>query len=253
MSDTNSIWVKDLVVNYMVSYKGASGSFRALYCPELEVAGGTSVAVMGPSGCGKSTLLGVLAGLSLPSSGTVSIGGTELTSLPEAKRVAFRKNTIGMVYQADNLLPFLSVSENIRLQLALCADTLKAESRTTELLEQLGLSDLAGRLPDQLSGGQRQRVAVARAIVQRPAVILADEPTGALDEENAARVVQLLLAAHRQMAATLIIVTHDPWVAEQMEHLITLRDGSIAAHPEAVTEAVSETATEAVTGAVHVF
>jgi putative ABC transport system ATP-binding protein len=169
----------------------------------------------------------VLAGLATPTAGAVTIGATEITGLSEPSRVAFRKNKIGVVYQADNLLPFLTVSENIRLQLALCAATEDAESRTAELLDRLGLGDLAARLPDQLSGGQRQRTAIARAIVHRPSVILADEPTGALDEENAASVIQLLLEAHRFLGSTLVIVTHDPSVAGRMERLVTLRAGSI--------------------------
>ena len=133
-----------------------------------------------------------------------------------------------MVYQADNLLPFLTVAQNIRLQLALCADTEQAEARTAALMAQLGLAELADRLPDQLSGGQRSRVAVARAIVHRPAVILADEPTGALDKDNAEAVVELLLTAQQSLSATLVIVTHDPGIARRMGRQITLRQGRIA-------------------------
>ncbi len=229
MSDTNTIRVHGLVVDYAT----AAGPVRALDCPEFVVPGGSSVAITGPSGCGKSTLLGVLAGLTMPTAGEVTIGTTELTSLSEPGRVAFRKDAIGVVYQGDNLLPFLTVSENIRLQLALCADLDNAERRTAELLERLGLGGLGARLPDQLSGGQRQRSAVARAIVHRPSVILADEPTGALDEENAAAVIQLLLDAHRQLGPTLVIVTHEPSIADTMERVVALRDGSIVADREA--------------------
>lgn len=223
MSARNTIRVKGLLVEYPT----AAGPLRALDCPEFEVTGGSSLAIMGSSGCGKSTFLGVLAGLAMPTAGSVTIGTTEITSLSEPRRVAFRKDAIGVVYQADNLLPFLTVSENIRLQLALCNDTRQAARRTAEVLDRLGLGDLGGRLPDQLSGGQRQRAAVARAIVHQPLVILADEPTGALDEENAAAVVQLLLEAHRHLESTLVIVTHDPAVAGSMERLVTLRDGLI--------------------------
>lgn len=222
-SDTNTIRVDGLVVDHVT----AAGSLRALDCPNFVVAGGSTLAIMGPSGCGKSTLLGVLAGLALPTAGTITIGTTNITALTESDRVAFRKNVIGVVYQADNLLPFLTVSENIRLQLALCADTANAERRTADLLDGLGLGELGARLPDQLSGGQRQRVAIARAIVHEPSVILADEPTGALDEENASAVVNLLLEAHRQLASTLVIVTHEPSVASSMGRLVTLREGLI--------------------------
>jgi putative ABC transport system ATP-binding protein len=223
MNDTNTIRVNGLVVEH----RTVAGPLRALDCPEFVVAGGSSVAIMGPSGCGKSTLLGVLAGLALPTTGSVTIGETEITSLSESDRVAFRKDAIGVVYQADNLLPFLTVFENIQLQLALRGDTEDVENRITHLLDRLGLSGLGERLPDQLSGGQRQRVAIARAIIHQPAVILADEPTGALDEENAAAVVQLLLEAYQHLGSTLVVVTHEPTVAGCMERLVELREGSI--------------------------
>jgi putative ABC transport system ATP-binding protein len=223
MNDGNTIRVRDLVVDYPTS----AGTLRALDCPEFVATGGSSVAITGPSGCGKSTLLGVLAGLTAPTAGTVAIGPTEITALCESERAALRKDAIGIVYQADNLLPFLTVAENIRLQLALGGDVDQAERRTAELLERLGLGDLAARLPDQLSGGQRQRAAVARAIVCQPAVILADEPTGALDEENAAAVIRLLLEAHRQLGSTLVIVTHEPAIAGCLERVVTLRAGAI--------------------------
>ena len=223
MTSPNMIRVKDLVVEYPT----AAGPLRALNCPELAVVGGSSVAIMGPSGCGKSTLLCMLAGLATPTAGSVVIGTTVVTSLSDRARASFRKGTIGVVYQADNLLPHLSVSENIRLQLALCADTEHAGKRTQALLDQLGLGELGARLPDQLSGGQRQRVAVARAIIHRPSVILADEPTGALDEANAETVVVLLLDAHKQLRSTLVVVTHNHSVASKMERLVTLLQGSV--------------------------
>jgi len=221
------------ISNLVVEHRTASGPFRALDCRQLDVVGGSSLAIVGRSGCGKSTLLGVLAGLAAPTSGTVSIGSTEITSMSEAARVEFRKGAIGVVYQADNLLPFLTVAENVRLQLALCGDTADAERRTHDLLEQLGLGALGDRLPDELSGGQRQRVAVARAIVHRPSVILADEPTGALDEVNAEVVVELLTEIHRDLGATLVVVTHDQSVAYRMQRVVTLSDGSIVDEREA--------------------
>ena len=223
MTGTNAIRLAGLLVDYPT----AAGPLRALDCAALAVAGGTSLAVMGPSGCGKSTLLCMLAGLALPTAGSVVIGDTDITALSEAGRVRFRKSAIGVVYHADNLLPTLTVTENIRLQLALCGDTDKAVTRTADLLEQLGIGALCDRLPDQLSGGQRQRAAIARAIIHRPAVILADEPTGALDGQNAAAVVALLLAVQRQLGATLVVVTHDPLVASQMERRVNLSSGSI--------------------------
>lgn len=229
MSVHKAIVIEGLVVEHPT----AAGPFRALDCHELLVAGASSVAIMGPSGCGKSTLLGVLAGLATPTAGTVTIGSTEITALSESARVAFRKTAIGVVYQADNLLPFLTVFENVRLQLALCGDHDNPERRTRDLLDQLSLGALGGRLPDQLSGGQRQRVAVARAVVHRPSVILADEPTGALDEVNARVVIELLNTAHRDLEATLVIVTHDPSVADSLQRVITIREGSIIEDREA--------------------
>jgi putative ABC transport system ATP-binding protein len=230
MSDGQAVHARNLIVDYPT----AAGPFRALDCDELFVDGGSSVAIVGPSGCGKSTLLGVLAGLATPTTGTVTIGSTEITSLSESARIAFRKMAIGVVYQADNLLPFLTVSENVRLQLALCGDKDDAARRTADLIDRLGLGSLADRLPDEISGGQRQRAAVARAIVHRPSMILADEPTGALDEANAGVVVDLLVDAHHQLGATLVLVTHDPSVAARMERSVTLQDGSIVADREAL-------------------
>jgi putative ABC transport system ATP-binding protein len=217
-----SIQVDSLVVEY----RTASGLVRALDEVSLTVQAGFSVAVTGPSGCGKSTLLGVLGGLAAPSSGVVRIVGEELSSLPERRRSSFRRTHVGFVYQADNLLPFLTVVENVGLQLALTGAS-GAADRPLDLLDKLGLADVADRLPDQLSGGQRQRAAVARAVVHRPEVILADEPTGALDAANAVGVLDLLLEAQHEIGATLVIVTHDRDAASRMDRRIGLRDGRV--------------------------
>jgi len=210
----------------VVEYRTASGPVRALDEVSLTVDAGSSVAITGPSGGGKSTLLGVLGGLAVPSSGVVRIGGEELSSLPERRRSGFRRAHVGFVYQADNLLPFLTVAENVGLQLALTGMTAAAD-RPLDLLDQLGLADVADRLPDHLSGGQRQRAAVARAIVHRPEVILADEPTGALDAANATGVLDLLLEAQREIGASLVMVTHDRDAASRMDRRIGLRDGRV--------------------------
>ena len=232
MTAPGAVEVRGLVVDYATH----AGPLRALDCDNLTIRAGSSLAIIGPSGCGKSTMLCMLAGLAMPTAGTVAIGGTLLTSLTEAARVAFRKTHIGVVYQADNLLPFLTVTENIRLQLALCgapaASLAEAATRTADLLARLGIGALGDRLPDQLSGGQRQRVAIARAIVHRPTLILADEPTGALDATNAAGVIDLLLDIHRRLGATLVAVTHDPVVAARMQRVVTLRAGSVTQDSE---------------------
>ena len=223
MTPPGTIRVRALVVDYDT----LAGPLRALDCADLTIGAGSNLAIIGPSGCGKSTLLCMLAGLAQPTSGSVEIGGISLTGLSEAARIALRKDTIGVVYQADNLLPFLTVTENIRLQLALCGSPADAKARTTDLLGRLGIGNLGDRLPDQLSGGQRQRAAIVRAIIHRPSLILADEPTGALDATNAAGVIDLLLEVQRLLGATLVIVTHDPAIASRMDRTLTLRAGSI--------------------------
>ena len=199
-----------------------SGVICALNCEEFTVKAGESVAIMGRSGSGKSTLLGLIAGLAQPTKGSITIGTTTITNLTESERVAFRKENFGIVYQADNLLPFLTVAENIRLQLALCTNTKGAEAKIADLLDKLGLEGLGERLPDQLSGGQRQRAAIARAIVHAPPILLADEPTGALDDTNAANVVGLLLDIQKRLRSTLVVVTHDPKIASKMERTVMI-------------------------------
>jgi ABC-type lipoprotein export system ATPase subunit len=216
----NDIVVRDLVVDHAT----ANGTVRALDHVSLDIAGGCSLAIMGPSGCGKSTLLGLLAGLALPTSGIVSIGGRTISEFPERERVRFRRQALGMVYQADNLLPHLTVEENVGLQLAICrrdGNGVEHDDPTT-LLARLGLGGLARRFPDHLSGGQRQRVAVARAIVHRPSLILADEPTGALDEENARAVIELLVDVQRGIGATFVLVTHDRRIADYADRRVEL-------------------------------
>jgi len=217
-----SIQVESVVVRHAT----AQGPIAALDGVSFTVDAGSSVAVVGPSGCGKSTLLGVLGGLALPTAGTIRIGGEEISALPERRRADFRRAHVGFVYQADNLLPFLTVVENVGLQLALDAAAADAD-RSLELLDRLGLAQEAHRLPDHLSGGQRQRAAVARAVVHRPEVILADEPTGALDAANAAGVIDLLLEVQRDIGATLVMVTHDEGAAGRMDRRIGLRDGRL--------------------------
>jgi putative ABC transport system ATP-binding protein len=217
-----SIHVESVVVEHATP----SGPVFALDGVSFTVHAGSSVAITGPSGCGKSTLLGVLGGLALPTAGAVRIGGEEISSLSERRRSGFRRTHVGFVYQADNLLPFLTVVENVELQLALDGESTGVD-RSLELLDRLGLASEAHRLPDHLSGGQRQRAAVARAVVHRPEVILADEPTGALDAANAAGVIDLLVEVQREIGATLVMVTHDREAARRMEGRIGLRDGRV--------------------------
>lgn len=205
----------------VVEHPTDEGTIRALECDHLSVDAGTNVAIMGPSGCGKSTLLGLLAGLATPSRGSVMIGSIEVSALSERARTSFRRHRIGVVYQADNLLPHLTVEENVALQRSISGSS-RGPDAVPELLARLGLEALRTRVPDQLSGGQRQRVAVARAIVHHPDVVLADEPTGALDPGNAHAVIELLVEVTRSTGTTMVVVTHDPLVAEHLDETIQL-------------------------------
>ena len=223
MSIDASITVNSVIVEHQT----ASGPVRALDGVSFTVDGGSSVAITGPSGGGKSTLLGVIGGLSRPTWGTVRIGDAEISELSERDRSDFRRSHIGFVYQADNLLPFLTLLENVGLQLSLNGKS-SGTGKSLAVLAELGLAGLAYRLPDHLSGGQRQRAAVARAIVHQPKIILADEPTGALDTANAAGVIDLLLAMQREIGATLIMVTHDRDAASRLDRQIHLRDGRVS-------------------------
>jgi putative ABC transport system ATP-binding protein len=173
-------------------------------------------------------LLGLIAGLEAPTSGRLQIGDQEISSLSDQERARLRRGELGLVFQSDNLLPFLTAIENVSLQLAL-KDPAADFERCRELLVALDLGEKADSLPDQLSGGQRQRVAIARALVHRPRVVLADEPTGELDADNSKIVIDLLLAAQRESGTTLVVVTHDPVVARRLDRTVSLSDGRLDA------------------------
>jgi putative ABC transport system ATP-binding protein len=213
-------------------YSTQAGVVRALDGVTIDVPAGTSLAVTGPSGCGKSTLLGVIGGLEPPTSGRALVGGRDLADMPARARARLRRELFGLVFQSDNLLPFLTAIENVSLQLALQRASGGNEQgdrdRDVGLLTDLGLAAEMEKLPDQLSGGQRQRVAVARALVHRPGLILADEPTGELDAENSGAVLDLLVGAQRETGATLVMVTHDPVAAGRLDRTVSLRDGRLA-------------------------
>lgn len=209
-----------------MTYQTPMGAVRALDDVSLSVTAGGSVAIVGPSGCGKSTLLGILGGLELPSAGEVRIGAELISTMPELQRAVLRRRAFGFVFQADNLQPFLTVTENVGLQ-AVLAGLADEGSRNEELLKALDVGSLGHRFPDQLSGGQRQRVAVARALVHGPSVVLADEPTGSLDTASSEKVVNLLLRAHRESGNTLVVVSHDRSVAERMGVVVELSAGRV--------------------------
>jgi putative ABC transport system ATP-binding protein len=215
------------LVDVAKHYRTAAGQVRSVDGIDLEVEAGTSVAIVGPSGCGKSTLLGLLGGLEEPTRGKIWIGETELSALSETERTRLRREEIGFVFQSYDLLPFLSAFENVGFQLALIGAP-DGETRTAELLDRLGLTEHSGKLPDQLSGGQRQRVGIARALVHRPKLILADEPTGELDSLSSASAMDLLIEAQRAIGATLVVVTHDMAVAARLDRIVRLKDGRLA-------------------------
>lgn len=214
------------VVGLSMEYPTPTGQVSVLDDVTLTVDPGRSLAIVGPSGCGKSTLLGILGGLELPTGGEVRVGDSVVSAMPDQDRAALRRRAFGFVFQADNLQPFLTVSENVGLQ-AVLAGLADEPAHRQALLDALDVGALGHRFPDQLSGGQRQRVAVARALVHGPSVVLADEPTGALDTASSDRVVELLLRLHRANGTTLVVVTHDRTVADRMDVVVEMRDGRV--------------------------
>jgi ABC-type lipoprotein export system ATPase subunit len=213
-------------VGVSMEYAVPRGRISALRGVTLTVEPGRSLAVVGPSGCGKSTLLGLLGGLETPTSGEVHVGEQVVSSMRDQARAALRRRRFGFVFQQDNLQPFLTVAENVGLQ-SVIAGAADEPAHRRSVLDALGLGSLAHRFPDQLSGGERQRVAVARALVHSPSVVLADEPTGALDASASDQVVELLLRLHREHGATLVVVSHDRSVAERMDDVVEMRDGRV--------------------------
>ena len=185
-----------------------------------------SVAIVGPSGSGKSTLLGLMAGLDQPTSGVITLDGTDITAMTESRIAQFRRTHIGYIFQSFHLIPTLTAIENVAVPLELSGEP-RAGARAAELLAAVGLSDRMGHYPVQLSGGEQQRVAVARAFACRPPILFADEPTGNLDSTTGAHVVELLLSLHRDHGTTLVLVTHDTTLASAMQRVLSLRDGRL--------------------------
>jgi len=200
---------------------------RALSQVSLQIPDGDYISVMGPSGSGKSTLLNVLGLLDRPSNGSYRLDGTETTALPEEQRAALRRERIGFVFQAFHLVPRLNAADNIALPMLLAGTPPRQrQQRVREVLASLDLSDRAQHRPDQLSGGQRQRVAIGRAIIMRPGLLLADEPTGNLDEHSGLEVTGLLEKLNHS-GITLMVVTHDPEIGGRARRRIRMRDGRI--------------------------
>jgi putative ABC transport system ATP-binding protein len=192
----------------------------------LDVPAGQFLAIAGPSGSGKSTLLGLIAGLDQPTAGRIEVAGVEITGLDEDGLARFRRDRIGYVFQSFHLLPTLTAAENVAVPLELAGET-DAAARAAALLAEVGLAERAHHYPVQLSGGEQQRVAVARAMARRPALLLADEPTGNLDSATGKQIIELLVGMNRRLGATLVLVTHDAALAAHADRVVTLRDGRI--------------------------
>jgi putative ABC transport system ATP-binding protein len=217
--------MSDLVQLTDVTKVYQGGLTAALNGVSVTVEQGEFTAIMGPSGSGKSTLLNLVAGLDWPSAGRVAVGGTDLRTLGEAGLARFRRDHIGFVFQFFYLLPNLTALENVLLPAQLKGTV--ATARARDLCEQLGISDVAERYPARLSGGQQQRVAIARALINHPTLLLADEPTGALDTHSGAQVMDLLAQLHRD-GQTILLVTHDAKLATRhAARVISVRDGKV--------------------------
>ena len=207
-------------------YHGAD-EVEALRGIDLQVERGEMIAIVGPSGSGKTTLLNCLSGLDVFDGGQVVIDGQDLSKMSDRARTHYRSRNMGFVFQAFNLLPVLSAAENVEIPLLLQGvGTKDSRRRALEMLETLGLAHRANHRPDQLSGGEQQRVAVARALIHKPAVVWADEPTGNLDSEVTNVIVELLVRMN-QSGQTIVLVTHNPQVAERTQRTIRMRDGRI--------------------------
>ncbi len=206
------------------SYGKGNTEVRALDDVSFSVQKGDFVAIVGPSGSGKSTLLHLLGGVDRPTSGRVLIDGTDIYQLNPTQLAIFRRRQIGLIYQFYNLIPVLNVEENITLPLLL--DGRKVDRQYLDgLLHTLNLENRRGHLPNQLSGGQQQRVSIGRALINHPALVLADEPTGNLDSQNSAEIIGLLREYNRQHHQTLIVITHDERIALQADRIISVEDG----------------------------
>lgn len=208
-------------------YGEGEATVAALRGVDLAVAEGEFVAVMGPSGCGKSTLLHVLGALERPTRGVVRFRGSSLAELDDRALTALRRDHIGFVFQSFNLVPVLSAEENVALPLVVAGERPRHhQNRVDQLLSEMGLDARRRRLPSELSGGEQQRVAIARALLREPDLLLADEPTGSLDQAAGRSVMELFTKLHRR-GQTIVLVTHDPKVASHAERIVCMRDGEI--------------------------
>lgn len=214
------------VTNLCKTYGKGDTMVKALDNVSFSVEKGEFLAIIGPSGSGKSTLLHILGGVDVPTSGSVVINQTDISNLYETALAIFRRRQIGLIYQFYNLIPILTVQENLTLPLLL--DGRKPDKKQIDtLVKRLGLENRLDHLPNQLSGGQQQRVSIGRALVNNPALMLADEPTGNLDSENSKEIISLLRQFNKEFNQTVIIITHDEKIANSADRVITIEDGKI--------------------------
>lgn len=214
------------VTNLCKTYGKGDTMVKALDNVSFSVEKGEFLAIIGPSGSGKSTLLHILGGVDVPTSGSVVINQTDISNLDETALAIFRRRQIGLIYQFYNLIPILTVQENLTLPLLL--DGRKPDKKQIDtLVKRLGLENRLDHLPNQLSGGQQQRVSIGRALVNNPALMLADEPTGNLDSENSKEIISLLRQFNKKFNQTVIIITHDEKIANSADRVITIEDGKI--------------------------
>ena len=217
------------IENLTKVYGSGENEVRALDGVSFSVEKGEFLAIIGPSGSGKSTLLHILGGVDRPTSGKVWLDGQDVYEQDEEQLAIFRRRQVGLIYQFYNLIPVLNVVENMTLPVLLDGRKVN-EERLNELVETLGLSGRKNNLPNQLSGGQQQRVSIGRALMNAPAVVLADEPTGNLDSRNSQEIVELLRQSNVKYKQTLIVITHDESIALQADRIIAIEDGRIVRH-----------------------
>ena len=214
------------VENLSKIYGKAETEVKALDNVSFSIEKGQFVAIIGPSGSGKSTLLHILGGVDKPTSGKVFVDGCDVYAQNDEQLAIFRRRQVGLIYQFYNLIPILNVVENMTLPLKLDGQKVN-ETRVNELLEVLGLTDRKKHLPSQLSGGQQQRVSIGRALINAPALVLADEPTGNLDSKSSQEIMELLKYSNKKYGQTLIVITHDENIALQADRIIRIADGQI--------------------------
>lgn len=227
MSDNNN---KKVIITKGVTrvYNPKTIPVYALAGVDLEIEAGEFTAIVGPSGSGKTTLLNAMGGLDRPTEGSIEIAGVDISTLSEGKLIEFRRNNIGFVFQAYNLIPVLTAKENVEFVMLLqgCKKA-EMDSRTKELLESVGLGDKLNNRPSQLSGGQQQRVAVARALAPKPQFVLADEPTANLDSKSTANLLDIMARLNKEENITFIFSTHDQRVIDRARRVVTLVDGKV--------------------------